>query len=137
MNAVINVCIIIITIAIVSLIIMLISVMKDVRRVRLKSEKLLDTIEDAINPIFFEIKQATENIRKITYTTRCQIEKVDSTADHITENLNKIVEKWIITVNVLNDALTEPIGDIVSLLKGVSKGVRFFFNNNREEKNSS
>jgi len=135
MGAVINVCIIIITIAVVSLIIMMIIALKDVKRVRFKSEKLMDKIEKDLDPVLSAFEQIAEDIRQITSTARCQIEKVDYTADHINKNLNSIIENWVATVNLLHDAVAAPIGDIAAFIRGLSKGVKFFFDNGREIKN--
>lgn len=136
MDTVANVCVIIITIFIISLSIMLIIALKDVRKMRIKSERFLDKMEHEINPIISGIAQITEDIRQITYAARSQIEKVDSTADLINKNVNSIVEKWIKTVNSLHDAIAEPVGDIAVFLKGFSRGMRFFFGNGRDIKNS-
>ena len=56
-------------------------------------------------------------------------------ADHINKNLNSIIENWVATVNLLHDAVAEPIGDIAAFIRGLSKGVKFFFDNGREIKN--
>ncbi|KPJ60639.1 MAG: hypothetical protein AMJ42_01395 [Deltaproteobacteria bacterium DG_8] len=136
MNTVVNVCIIIVTISIFSLVIMLIMVLIDVRRMRIKSESFLDKIEGELNPITSEITQIAEDIRQITHTARCQIEKVDSTADFINKNVNNVFERWITTLNTLHDAIAEPVGDIVVFLKGFSRGIKFFFGNGRDINNS-
>ena len=136
MDTVVNVCIITVTISIVFLIIMLIIALKDVRRMRIKSERFLDKIEQELNPIISEIAQITEDIRQITHAARSQIEKGASTADFINKNVNSIVEKWIRTFNSLHDAIAEPVGDIAVFLKGVSRGVRLFFGNGRDINNN-
>ena len=136
MDTVVNVCVIIITISIISLMIMLIIALKDVRRMRIKSESFLDKMEQGFHPIISEITQITEDIRQITHTARCQIEKVDSTTDSINKNVNSIVERWITTVNELHDAIAEPAWDIAAFLKGVSRGIKFFFGNNRGVKSN-
>ena len=136
MGAVVNVCIIIIAIAIVSIIIMVLIALQDVRKMRIKSEKFLDKMEEELHPIISEITQITGDIKQITKTARCQIEKVDSTADVIGKNVNSIVERWMRTVNLLNDSLTEPVEDIAVFLRGFSKGLKFFFGNGRDIKNN-
>jgi uncharacterized protein YoxC len=136
METVFNICIIIVTIAIVSFIIMLFATLKDVRRMRIRSENFLDEMEQGINPIISEIKQIAEDVRQITYTARCQIEKVDSATDFINENVNSIVGSWIKTANLLHDAINEPVEDMAVFLKGFSKGFKFFFGNGRNVRNS-
>jgi len=111
-------------------------VLIDVRRMRIKSESFLDKIEGELNPITSEITQIAEDIRQITHTARCQIEKVDSTADFINKNVNNVFERWITTLNTLHDAIAEPVGDIVVFLKGFSRGIKFFFGNGRDINNS-
>ena len=127
MAAVVNVCIIVLTISVVSIIVMLVIALKDVQRMRIKSEKFLDKMDQGITPILSEVTLITEDIRQITYTARCQIEKVDSTADIINKNINSVVEMWIKTFNSLNDAIVEPAEEIAILLKGFSKGIKYFF----------
>jgi len=136
MNTVVSVCIIIITAFLVAFVVMSLMALKEVRRARVRTEKFLDAIEQEINPLISEIRKVTEDIREITHTARDQVEKVDSTTDFISQNLNSTIEKWINTVDSLHDAVTEPVGDITSFLKGVSKGVRFFFNNGRDVKSN-
>ena len=134
MSTVVNICIIIITIAIVSFVIGLIIALQNVRRVRVKSEKFMDKIEEGIDPILSSVKQISEDIRQITFTARRQLERVDDTADYINKNINGIVENWIKTVNLLNDAITDPVLDIAAFLKGLSRGVKFFFDNGKNIK---
>ncbi|MBW2222509.1 MAG: hypothetical protein KAS98_06110 [Deltaproteobacteria bacterium] len=134
MGTVVNICIIIITIAIVSFIVVLIIALQDVRRVRVKSEKFMDKIEGGLDPILSSVEHISEDIRQITLTARRQLERVDDTADYINKNINAIVENWIKTINLLNDAITDPVLDIAAFLKGLSRGVKFFFDNGRDIK---
>ena len=134
MSTVVNICIIIITIAIVSVAVMLIIVLQDARRVRVKSEKFMDKIEEGLDPILSSVEQISEDIRQITFTARRQLERVDDTADYINKNINGIVENWIKTINLLNDAIADPVLDIAAFLKGLSRGVKFFFDNGRDIK---
>ena len=135
-EAAVNVCIIVLTISVVSIIVMLGIALKDVQRMRIKSEKFLDKMDQGITPILSEVTLITEDIRQITYTARCQIEKVDSTADVINKNVNSVVERWIKTFNSLNDAIVEPVEEIAILLKGFSKGLKYFFGDVRDIKDN-
>ena len=134
MNTVVGVCIITITIFLVFLVVMSVMALKDIRRVRVKIERFLDTIEHEVNPLLSEIRKVTEDVREITHTARNQVAKVDSTTDFISQNLNSTIDKWINTIDTLHDAVAEPAGDIATFLKGVSQGVRFFFYNGRDNK---
>lgn len=134
MGTVVNICVIIITIAIVSFIVVLIIALQDVRRIRVKSEKLMDKIDEGLNPILSSVDQISEDIRQITSTAKRQLERVDDTADYINKNINGIVENWIKTINLLNDAIAEPVVDVATFLKGLSRGVKFFFDNGRDIK---
>ena len=136
MAAIVNVCIIVLTISVVSIIVMLVIALKDVQRMRIRSEKFLDKMDQGITPILSEVTLITEDIRQITYTARCQIEKVDSTADVINKNVNSVVERWIKTFNSLNDAIVEPAEEIAILLKGFSKGLKYFFSDVRDIKDN-
>lgn len=134
MGIVVNVCIIVLTISVVSIIVMLLMALKDVKKMRIKSGEFLEKMEQGITPILSEVTLITEDIRQITYTARCQIEKVDSTAEVINKNLNSMIERWIKTFNLLNDAIVEPIEEIAVLLKGFSKGFKYFFSDVRDVK---
>ena len=129
-----HVSIIFIAVSIISFMIVLMVVLKEVRRMRGRTEKLVDTIEGELKPILTDIKRVTEHAERISGTVRYQVEKVDSATDSISTRVNSSVEKWIDTFDMLHDALAEPAYDIAAFLKGVSKGMRFFFNNGREYK---
>jgi len=115
---------------------MLIIALQDVRSMRIRSERFLDKIEQDLIPITSGFSQITEDIRQITYAARCQIEKVDSAVDLVNKNVNSIIEKWVATINVLNDAVVEPIEEIAVFLKGFSKGLKYFFGNGKDNKDS-
>lgn len=134
METVVNMCVIIVTIAIVSIIILLLIALQDVRKMRIRSERFLDKMEQDLNPIVSGVARITEDIRQITYTARSQIEKIDSTTDAIGKNLNSVLERWIRTADLLNDAVIEPIEDMAAFLKGFSKGFRYFFGDGRDSK---
>ena len=136
METIVNVCVIILTVAIVSIIVMLGIALRDVRSVRSKSEVFLDKLEQKLNPIVSEITLITEDIRQITTTAKCQVEKVDSTAEMINKNVSDVVERWIRTFNNLNDAVVEPVEDMAVFLKGFSRGLKYFFGDNRDSKKS-
>jgi len=131
MNEAVSVCIVVITICILFLLFMCIRALQDMRKIRIKTEIFLENIEKEISPLISDIRQVAEDARQITHTVRCQFEKVDSTTDVINQNIHSMIEKWIATLDSLHDAVAEPIGDIVAFLKGVSKGVSFFFNNGK------
>ena len=137
MGTVVNVCVIILTVAVVSMIVALIIAMRDVQRMRKKSEHFLDKMEQGLNPILLEITMITKDIRQITSTARSQIEKVDSTTDVINESLNSIVERWVRTLNSLSDAIVEPVDEIAVFLKGFSRGLKYFFGDGRNLKDNN
>jgi uncharacterized protein YoxC len=136
MGTVVNVCVIILTVVIVSIIVMLGIALRDVRKIRSKSESFLDKLEQKLNPILSEITLITEDIRQVTNTAKCQIEKVDSTAEMINRNVSDVVERWVRTFNYLNDAVVEPVEDMALFLKGFSRGLKYFFGDNRDRKNN-
>ena len=136
METVVSVCVIILTVAIVSIIVMVGIALKDVQRMRRKSEVFLDKLEQKFNPILSEIVLITEDIRQITNIAKCQIEKVDSTAEMINKNVGDVAARWIRTLNNLNDAVVEPVEDMAVFLKGFSRGIKYFFGDNRDSKNN-
>ena len=88
MSTVIQVCIIIITIAIVSFIVVLIVALQNVRRVRIKMERIMDKIEGGVDPILSSVGQISDDIRQMSFTAKRQLVRVDDTANYINKNIN-------------------------------------------------
>lgn len=131
MVTVIDVCLVIIAIAMLLLIILLIFLFQDVRRLRNTTEKVMLSIEDELTPLISNLKAMSSDLSAISSTVRSQVEQVDFTATTINKNLKTVVEQWTRTAYLLHDVVDESAVDIAAFLRGVSRGVRFFFNNGR------
>jgi len=131
MVTVIDVCMIIITIAILALIIPLIFLLRDVRSLRSTTENVMGKVEGELTPLISNLKNITDDFSSITSAARTQIEQVDLTATTLNKNVKTIVEQWTRTAYLLHDVVDESAVDIAAFLRGISRGVKFFFNNGR------
>ena len=131
MVTIIDVCMIIITIAILSLIIPLITLLRDVRSMKSTTEDVMGKIEGQLTPLISHLKTITSDLSAISSTARTQIEQVDLTATTLNKNVKTIVEQWTRTAYLLHDVIDESAVDIAAFLRGISRGVKFFFNNGR------
>ncbi len=131
MNAIMTVCFVILTAVFVGIIIILGMAVQDIRRMRVRLVDFLDTMEHELKPLFSEIARIAEDVREITFTTRCQVEKVESTSEFINKNLHDIMERWVVTINLVTDALTEPLENVAFFLKGLSKGIQYLWSDGK------
>jgi len=131
MVTVIDVCMIIITIAILALIIPLIFLLRDVRSLRSTTENVMGKVEGELTPLISNLKNITDDFSSITSAARTQIEQVDLTATTLNKNVKTIVEQWTRTAYLLHDVIDESAVDIAAFIRGISRGVKFFFSNGR------
>ena len=131
MVTVIDVCMIIITIAILSLIIPLIILLRDVRSMRSTTENVIEKIEGELTPLISNLKNISDDLSSISSAARTQIEQVDLTATALNKNVKTIVEQWTRTAYLLHDVIDESAVDIAAFIRGISRGVKFFFSNGR------
>jgi len=131
MVTVIDVCTIIITIAILSLIIPLFFLFLEVKRMRSTTEQVMGKIGEELTPLISNLKNITNDLSSISSVARSQIEQVDLTATTLNKNVKTIVDQWTRTAYLLHDVVDESAVDIAAFLKGLSRGVKFFFNNGR------
>lgn len=131
MVTVIDVCIIIIAIAVLSLIIPLIVLLQDVRKVRSTAENVMVKLEKELTPLISNLKNITNDLSSISSMARSQIEQADLTATTLNKDVKTIVEQWKRTAYLLHDVVDESAVDIAAFLRGISRGVKFFFNNGR------
>ena len=129
MVTIVDVCIIIVTLALVSLITGLIFVLLDVRKIRITAGKCMEKIDHDLTPVLSNIEMITGDLAEISSTIRLQVEKVDLTTTNVNRNVNSVVEQWTRTATVLHDAVDDSVLDIVAFIRGVSRGISFFFNN--------
>ena len=131
MVTVIDVCMIIITIAILSLIVPLIMLLRDVRSMRSTTENVMEKIEGELTPLLSNLKNMSDDLSSISSAARTQIEQVDLTATALNKNVKTIVEQWTRTAYLLHDVIDESAVDIAAFIRGISRGVKFFFSNGR------
>ena len=131
MVTIVDVCIIIITLALVSLIAGLIFILLDVRKMRITTEEFMGNLEHQLAPLLTNIEKITGDLAGMSSTIREQVENVDLTATNVNRNVNSVVEQWTRTATILHDAIDDSVLDIAALLRGVSRGVKFFFNNGK------
>ena len=131
MVTVIDVCMIITTIAILSLIVPLIILLRDVRSMRSTTENVIEKIEGELTPLISNLKNISDDLSSISSAARTQIEQVDLTATALNKNVKTIVEQWTRTAYLLHDVIDESAVDIAAFIRGISRGVKFFFSNGR------
>ncbi len=134
MVTIVDVCMIIITLALVSLIAGLILVLLDVRKMRSTTEQFMQKIEHELTPVLSNAERISGDLLAMSTTIRQQVEKVDLTATNVNKNLNSVIDQWIKTATIFHDAVDDSVVDIVSFIRGLSRGVKFFFNNGRTHK---
>jgi uncharacterized protein YoxC len=134
MVTIVDVCMIIITLALVSLIAGLIFVLLDVRKMRSTTEEFMQKIEHELTPVLSNVERISGDLSAMSTTIRQQVEKVDLTATNVNKNVNSVVDQWTRTATLLHDAVDDSVVDIAAFIRGVSRGVKFFFNNGRTHK---
>ena len=134
MVTIVDVCIVIITLALVSLIAGLILVLLDVRKMRSTTEQFMQKIEHELIPVLSNVERISGDLSAMSTTIRQQVEKVDFTATHVNKNVNAVIDQWSRTATILHDAVDDSVVDVVAFIRGLSRGVKFFFNNGRTPK---
>jgi len=133
-NTVVIICLITITIALVILIGALIIQFLEVRRLCKAAEKLITHVERGVSPALIMLAKLSEDTARVTDTVRSRVERLDRTADHLTEDLASLVDTWTKTGYLLHDALVEPLVDMAALLKGLTRGVTFFIRDRKKDR---
>ena len=134
MVTIVDVCMIIITLALVSLIAGLIFVLLDVRKMRITTELFMQKIEHELTPVLSNVERISGDLSAMSTTIRQQVEKVDLTATNVNKNVTSVVDQWTRTATLLHDAVDDSVVDIAAFIRGLSRGVKFFFNNGRTHK---
>jgi hypothetical protein len=131
-ETVVFICLIIITLSLVLLIGAMLFMLLEIRKLSKATEKLITHVEAGVTPALAMLSRLSEDIAGVTSTIRLQVERVDQTADHLTKNLIGLVETWTTTGYVLHDAVVEPLVDLAALLRGLNRGIRFFFSDKKK-----
>ena len=131
MVTIVDVCMIIITLALVSLMAGLIFVLLDVRKLRTTTEQFMQKIEHELAPVLTNVERISGDLSAVSSTIRSQVEKVDLTATSVNKNVTSVIDQWTRTATILHDAVDDSVLDIAAFIRGVSRGIKFFFNNGR------
>jgi hypothetical protein len=102
-------------------------VLIEVRKLSKTTERLITQIERGVSPVLNMISKVSNDIASVTETVRLQAARVDMTTDHISKSLAGLVETFTKTGYLLHDTIVEPLLDAAALLKGLSRGFKFFF----------
>ncbi len=131
MITIVDVCMIIITLSLVLLISGLYFIIVDLRKARRRTEEFMDNLEKELVPLIANLRTASDDIKTMSTTLRSQVEKVDLTTTTVSRNVNSVVEQWTRTATILHEAVDDSVMDIAAFIKGVSRGVKFFFGNGK------
>lgn len=127
MVTVIDVCVIIITIAILALIIPLFFLFREIKRMRSTTEHIMEKIDGEFTPLIANLKTISHDLGAISSLARSQVEQVDVTASALNKKLLTVVEQWTSTASLLHEVVDESAVDVAAFLRGLSRGVKFFF----------
>jgi hypothetical protein len=95
------------------------------------TENVMEKIEGELTPLISNLKNISDDLSSISTAARTQIEQVDLTATALNKNVKTIVEQWTRTAYLLHDVVDESAVDIAAFIRGLSRGVKFFFSNGR------
>jgi len=123
------VCLIFITASISMFAVASIIVAAEVKKMRKQLFEFTQKLDREIVPLAAEIRQIAEDIRSVTKITRYQLERIDSSINYATSNLLTIIDSVVRTVGAVRHGILSPFNNIAAILKGVSRGVEYFFRN--------
>ena len=126
-DAVICVCLVIITAALVLLIAAMIFILLEVRRLSTVTENLIAHLEKGVNPVLTMLDKVSQDVAGVTDSVREQVQRVDLVADRIGKSLISLVDTYTKTGYVLHNAIAEPLIDLAAFMKGLSRTFNFFF----------
>ena len=98
---------------------------------RISTEQFLGKLENELGPVLRNAEKITSDLAALSSTARLQVEQVDLTATNINKNVSSLVEQWTRSATILHDAIDDSVLDIAAFIRGVSRGVKFFFNNGK------
>ena len=127
------VCLIIIALSMVAFAVASIIVALEIKKTRENLSQFIEKLDREIVPLTVEIRQIAEDVRSVTKITRYQLERIDSSINYATSNLLTIINSVVRTVGVVRYGILSPFNNIAAILKGVSRGVEYFFRKKKEE----
>jgi len=123
------VCLIIIALSLVTFAVASIIVANEIKKTRENITKLVEKVEREVVPLTAEIRLIAEDVRSVTKIARYQLERVDSSINYASSNLLTIIDGVVKTVSAVRQGILAPFNNISAILKGVSRGVEYFFRN--------
>jgi len=123
------VCLIIIALSLVTFAVASIIVANEIKKTRENITKLIEKVEREVVPLTAEIRLIAEDVRSVTKIARYQLERVDSSINYASSNLLTIIDGVVKTVSAVRQGILAPFNNISAILKGVSRGVEYFFRN--------
>jgi predicted PurR-regulated permease PerM len=123
------ICLVVIALAMVIFAVAAIMVVSEIKRITESLSELIHKIDKEIVPLTAEVRLIAEDVRSVTKIARYQLERVDSSINYASSNLLTIIDGVVKTVSVVRQGILAPFNNISAILKGVSRGVEYFFRN--------
>jgi len=123
------ICLISITLSVIVFAVCSIMFTREVKKTREMLTEFVQKVERELVPLTVEVRRIAEDIGSVTKITRHQLERVDSSINYASSNLIMIIDGVVRTVNAVRQSILAPFNNIAALLKGVSRGVEYFFRN--------
>ncbi|MCX5886298.1 MAG: DUF948 domain-containing protein [Proteobacteria bacterium] len=127
------VCLIIIALSLVAFAVASIVVALEIKKTRENLNRVIEKVDREIVPLTVEIRKIAEDVRSVTKIARYQLERVDSSINYASSNLLTIIDGVAKTVGAVRQGILAPFYNISAILKGVSRGVEYFFRDKKEE----
>jgi uncharacterized protein YoxC len=126
-------CLAIIALAMIIFAIASIIVASEITKIRESVAMLIQRLDREIVPLAAEIRQIAGDVRSVTKIARYQLERVDSSINYASSNLLTIIDSVAKTASVVRHGILAPFYNISAILKGVSRGVEYFFRDKKKE----
>ena len=123
------ICLITIALSLVAFAVASIIVALEIKKTREHLNRLIEKVDREIVPLTAEVRLIAEDVRSVTKITRYQLERIDSSINYATSNLLNIIDSVVRTVGAVRHGILSPFNNITAILKGVSRGVEYFFRN--------
>ena len=123
------ICLVVIALAMVIFAVAAIMVVSEIKRITESLSELIHKIDKEIVPLTAEVRLIAEDVRSVTKIACYQLERVDSSINYASSNLLTIIDGVVKTVSVVRQGILAPFNNISAILKGVSRGVEYFFRN--------
>jgi predicted PurR-regulated permease PerM len=124
-----TICLVVIALAMVVFAVASIVIVLEIKRIRESLDEFIMKLDREIVPLAAEIRQVAEDVRSVTKITRFQLERINSSINYASSNLIAIVDQVVKTINSVRWGILSPVNSVIALLKGVARGVEYYFRN--------